>query len=255
VLFVVAAAACGRIGFEDVVDGTPRGYREAVLDDQPLAYWRLGDEGAIARDEIGGRDGKYLGAGCGVRAPGALVNDPDHAVRFDGIDCKIDVGDGFEFASRTPFSIELWYSATPGGDAFQALFARETRNSDPTDPIDGYALVRGTDDPVGVYFERVTGTELLATRPYGAPSRAFVHVVAVYDGAVSVLYIDGARFSSFPDNRSMGSSVATAFIGAVPDVRGDYNHVLGVIDELALYDRSLPAERILVHYQLGVGSR
>src|SRR3954453_10571917 len=36
-------------------DGGAR-YREIVLADAPLAYYRLGDQGATAKDEVGGPD-------------------------------------------------------------------------------------------------------------------------------------------------------------------------------------------------------
>lgn len=100
----------------------------------------------------------------------------------------------------------------------------------------GYALVLVASDPVGAYFERVIGTEVLATQPFQGPARAFVHAVAVavavYDGSDSTLYIDGARFGSFTDDRSMRAHAANAFIGAVPDPAANENHFHGVIDEV-----------------------
>src|SRR3954470_6299940 len=47
----------------DALPGTVT-YREAVIADAPIGYWRLGDTGAIARDEMGHFDGTYTGTGC-----------------------------------------------------------------------------------------------------------------------------------------------------------------------------------------------
>jgi hypothetical protein len=248
-VLLIVAAGCGRIGFQPVVDGeSPRGYRDEVFADDPLAYWRLDDDGATARDETGRSDGAYSAAGCTQRVPGALVGDPDRAVQFDGDRCEIDVGEGFAFATNAPFTVELWCKLTAGGGSFQQLFARQTRSGD---PIDGYALVRGTTDPDGLYFERVIGTEVLATAAHQTPPSTFVHTVAVYDGADSALYINGARSGSFFDDRAMRVHVTRALIGAVREPPATGNHFAGVIDEVAIYGVALPIERIQAHYAIG----
>jgi hypothetical protein len=75
---------CGRRGFVDS-DASPidaaLAYRETVLADHPLAYWRLADSDITARDELGGDNGQYAGA-CTFGAPGAIAGNA--AVTFDG---------------------------------------------------------------------------------------------------------------------------------------------------------------------------
>src|SRR4051794_16029923 len=56
---VVLIAGCGRLHFGEP-DGGPdasrQTYREAVLADGPIGYWRLADTGLTARDEMGVTD-------------------------------------------------------------------------------------------------------------------------------------------------------------------------------------------------------
>ncbi|HEX8789576.1 MAG TPA: hypothetical protein VF765_01395, partial [Polyangiaceae bacterium] len=62
----------------DVVSGPP--YVLAVLEDQPVAYWRFGEaSGTRAADSSGnGNDATYVGA-VSLGAPGAIAGDPDTA--------------------------------------------------------------------------------------------------------------------------------------------------------------------------------
>jgi len=238
VAFVVGG--CGRIGFDDLAELTT--YRDAVLADAPVGYWRLGDPKAIARDETGIADGAYTG-GCARGAAGALADDPDGAVRFDGATCRITLLDRYGFFETQPFSVEVWVQlATIGG--FQHFFMNERR--DATDPIDGYALL---ESPSGVYFERVTNFSNRATSIFDIAPGAFVHLVGVHDGTQNTLYVDGAPLAPRQDAAAMASFAGEPLIGA--SVAG-IGFVDGVLDEIAVYDHALSPERIAVHHQIGV---
>ena len=85
-------------------------YARAVLADEPLSYWRLGEgSGVHAQDEAGAHDGGYGRQGWyttypGLLAPGALIGDPNTAATFDDRR-QVDVGDAHDFTGRVPFSL------------------------------------------------------------------------------------------------------------------------------------------------------
>src|SRR5258706_14035887 len=56
-----ATTTCSLTPPSDAVipDGSPLTYRAAVIADAPLAYWRLGDVGKNAPDEMGPHHGTY----------------------------------------------------------------------------------------------------------------------------------------------------------------------------------------------------
>lgn len=66
-------------------------YSEAVLDDNPIGYWRLGEtSGSTAIDSSGnGLHGTYHG-GVGLGEPGASQTNADFAVSFDGSNAYVD---------------------------------------------------------------------------------------------------------------------------------------------------------------------
>src|SRR5262249_4849632 len=87
VLIACPVIGCGRGRFADTPDvPVPPAYRDAVLGDGPLDYWRLGDTGAVAVDQTGRNDGSYAGA-CTHGRPGAIAGDADAATLFDGMSC------------------------------------------------------------------------------------------------------------------------------------------------------------------------
>lgn len=62
----------------------PGTYEELVVSLKPYSYWRLGEsEGETAVDYAGGRNGVYTAANT-LGQPGALVDDLDTSVAFDG---------------------------------------------------------------------------------------------------------------------------------------------------------------------------
>jgi len=241
---VVGGDGCGRIGFDEQ---TPAPvlltYRDAVLADGPVGYWRLGDPGGagVAHDETGRADGSYLGA-CEHGAIGALAGDADGAVRFDGATCRIDLEDAFGFPGTDAYTVEVWAALATVG-SYQHFFMNERRNA--TDPIDGYALL---ESPSGVYFERVTNLANRSAGIFDPTPGVFSHIVGVYDGAELVLYVDGAEVARNADGVAMAQFAGAPLIGASSAGIG---FATGVLDEIAIYDHALAPDRIALHYRLG----
>lgn len=250
VLFAVAFAGCGSFdaapdpakdgapdaAASDGEAGTGAGYRDVVLADGPLAYYRLGESvGPTARDETGRFDGTYRGA-CALGAAGAIGGDADTAVAFDD-DCTVDLGDRFAFADKAPFTVEAWVMSAGQGN-YQHVFTRQLRVGS---PVDGYALLLNT--PTTALAERFTSGAGAQTDPSTLPAGKLAHVVLTYDGAALRLYADGAPPSIVGDDRVMSTLGAKAFIGST----GGGNYFSGVIDEVAIYDKALTPDRIEAH--------
>jgi hypothetical protein len=247
VAVLMLLVGCGRLGFDPVRDDGRRDgntvltYREAVLADAPVGYWRLGDAGTVAHDESGHMDGSYIGT-CAHGVGGALVGDADGATRFSG-HCHVSIGDQFAFPGTAAFSIEVWVASPNPGSTY--LVMKESRNP-ANQPIDGYALVLST---AGAYSERVVNTSFSGS-PTLATSPSFVHLVAVYDGTAQQMFVDGAAgLPAEPDTMALRSYTASLELGGLANGDG---RLTGVLDEVAIYDHALAADRIALHHELGV---
>jgi hypothetical protein len=236
-------------------------YRDAVLADGPLAYWRLGESaGSTAADETGGFPATYLG-NPGLGGPG-LVADADSAPAFDGVDDLVFVPDADAInlqpvATRT---IEAWFQVSDvnrrqvvveeGGitrgltiyvDEGQVYFGGWNRRND------------GPDAPWGNIF---FSTPVTADTPH--------HVVLVLDAAAGTLsgYLDGLPAGSSNEAGTLYWHGSDTGIAAMKDASrfhdsqkgGNGFHLEGVVDEVAFYNSVLPAAAVAEHYQAGVGS-
>jgi hypothetical protein len=236
-------AAAGGTGQDAGGTGPDTGgsaYAAAVLADQPVVYLRLGDTpGQLqASDRSGhGNDAAYLG-NVGRSIPGALAGDPDTAVRFDGSDSQlVRLTAAFDFDGAKPFSLELWIrpEGTIDGD-FNDLVGRSG--------FTGWALFMQSNT---LKFQRSTSAGTTWEGPWFTtplPSSRFSHVVGTFDGSSMHLFVDGLDVSSSNAQLVLAASTDPIQMGA---------HFPGSLDEVALYDHALSADRIKAHHQIGAG--
>lgn len=211
------------------------GYVNVVLQDNPLAYWRLGDalDTSVMSDETGNHPGTYKN-GAGGSPQLGISGDEDTAAYFVGEGQYGYVND-IE-APQSAYSMEAWVLASDddasmimqhGGSG--ALF------------IDGsgrYAFAPDSNE-VGL---RVVDEEPGDALPSGGAT-AFHHVVGTWTKSTARLYVDGRLVDKETSNKPPSGS-ATFYIGygtIAPWVRG-------FIDEAAYYNHALSADRIAAHY-------
>jgi hypothetical protein len=250
VLWVIAG--CGRLGFDPLPaagDGSSSDgdglttYRDVVVQDGPIVYWRLGQIAGIANDEMGNFFASFQGA-C-TPTTGPLRDDLDTALHFDGASCFAIIPSGLEFPGNAPFSVEMWVRDELVNQ-YQMYFIKETRSGG--NPMDGYALL--INDTTGVYLERIVNQTGQVTDPMPIPANQWVHIVATYDGVVVAMYFNGAQVGpskTAPEVMPavpMESSIA-AFPAGNTFLRGD-------LDEIAIYDHALSSERIAKHHDIAI---
>jgi Concanavalin A-like lectin/glucanases superfamily len=214
-------------------------YRGQVLADHPLAYWRLGEPSGStsgANEIAGGPAGTYEGVTLGV--PGATL-DGNTAARFvTSIPSGIPVGDFYGFAGNAAFSLEVWLQPTSFPTNANTVFSK-------TDSTDGYFV-----DVSPSSFVRVArwsqGVENMVGASTGLVLGRYAHVVITYDGARDCFYVDGAPAGCAAQAQSIGGTSASFTIGRYSLGGSGFD---GLIDEVAVYDHVLPADRIAAHRQ------
>jgi Concanavalin A-like lectin/glucanases superfamily len=227
-------------------------YSSVVLSDSPRAYWRLGEaSGTTAADQVGAAAGTYRN-GVTLGVTGALVGDTNKAVRFDGSDDRVGMGDPssgvLDFGSGD-LSIEAWVKATANGDRV-VLAKRGTSGS--------YYQLVVTDDSGHVGEIRASFSSGGTTRnAYGPVIRvdngAWHHVVVVFDRDVGVtVYVDGvARSTAGALTGSLSNSTEFLLGRSGSLLSASYR---GDLDEVALYSGVLSAGRVQAHRATGLGT-
>ena len=222
-------------------------YPDVVMSDAPTMYWRLGEtSGAVASDRTpNGRDGTYE-RGPGLGAPGAIAGDPDTAVLFGH---RTFMRWSPDARYKGTFTVEAWVRPERA-KAQQFFFSTGT-----------YGLRLGLSrDPDGSRFIRIdtgNGRQWWGQWGVGYPYRVgrWIHVVVWFGPTAGAVYLDGSIVSGL-DNVWGAPPLLFApghpvVVGGDPGDPGAW--FAGDVDEVAVYAYGLPGDRVLAHYETGIG--
>lgn len=237
---------------------TPGGYAAAVIADNPVGYWRLGEaSGPTALDSWGTNDGTYFGTET-FGLSGALARDGNTSVDFAGNGAslvRVPYNPGFNggLDPNGSWTVECWVrpdfdAATEGG-----LFAVPVASVDLTQNRSGYFFLEQPDGwqlRLGNAGGYLTGWNGAAGSVGGvAQANTWYHLVGEYDGSVGngYIYVNGVQVKSAAVVGLANNGAATFNIGD----RGDGAPFAGRVDEVAVYSGVLSASRIAAHYYAG----
>lgn len=247
---VVASNLAGTLPSEEAtlsvitIGTTP--YRDLVIADAPVGYWRLDEEpgATTATDIAGGRDGFYWN-NVTLGVPGALVEDTNTAAGFvTDSQTKVDVD--FAPELNTPnFTIECWARVT-GGTAHRSPVT--SRADQPqrgyifyATPANVWEFWTGTGEQTG--WDTIAGPAVVLNQWY--------HLAATYDGEVKRFYVNGELVGT--STAPFGPNDFGTFRiggGQSEDPTGNF-FFQGSVDEVAYYDKALSPLRILTHFAAG----
>jgi hypothetical protein len=239
-------------------------YDTAVLADQPIGYWRLGEApgSAIAADASGhGNHGNYSSVGITLGQPG--FHGGDTAALFDGATGRIVVPNSETLNPRniTMEAKVSWFGPNPGRIQYLQRILEKSSYEQRAE----YALNIDEDGHVFVDLRVRTALGGLDVN-VSAKSRSVVaqrvetHIVATFDGKEIKIYLNGALDSQTPLGDYAGD-LLLKFPSPPPPSLDGYLGIgnqtypsrprpfYGLIDEVVVYATALSAERVLAHYQ------
>jgi Concanavalin A-like lectin/glucanases superfamily len=239
---VTSSAGTTHCGYLVVLQPTvPRdnAYRDAVLADAPLGYWRLGEtSGTTMVDASGnGRDGVYAG-GPTLGVPGLLPSDADKA---------LGTGVGWGAVAHA-----AWMQV--GQITLEAII-RPTTNA-----VLGNILDRDIDNVNRVFQFRRETTNKLSVIVWPNDAGAFVqltgatnllldtsyHVVCTWDSVTLRLYVNGVQDAAVALARGGLITTKTTELD-IGTNRAGLQRFVGTVDEAAIYGSALSAARIALH--------
>jgi PKD repeat protein len=216
------------------------GYRDLVLLDGPVGYWRLGESsGTTTADATGGPAATVVG---GV-TPGAagVSGDGNTGMILNGSTgyVRVDTRDSLNFTTQS-FSVEAW--ARPTSLTSGAVLQKGNTSGYP-----GWqyrlSLTSGGKWRATVF---VGSTNVTATDT-GTPSTTrWTHLVLVRSGAQLTLYVNGVAAGTTSFTGSVNTSTGMLAIGRSGATSDSYFN--GAVDEVAVYPTALTASQVLNHY-------
>lgn len=222
------------------VRNAERNYSDVVLADNPLAYWRFQENmGDFASDSVGDLDLAL------INSPNLSVLGQGSAALFSALDASYAEAPDDDILDLTgSLTIEFWIYPAFDDTSFAGLVGKG----------DNAYQIRRNGVTSGLRFDvrGGTGGSVNVDSAYELPSLQWTHVAAVYDADLGQmrLYFNGDQDANVATRsgtvavNSNGLQIGSNFNGL--SYRRFFN---GILDEVAIYDYALSADRVLVHYQ------
>ena len=225
-------------------------YAQAVINDAPNTYWRLGEAaGTTAYDWAGYSDGT-VGAGVTRGAAGAIIGDSNTATTLNGTATSI-VSHPYSQIAPNSFSVEGWFQTTSTGGRILGFGDTQTGTSGNADRT-VYMNKNGQLAFGVISGSTVTGAKTTITSSTAYNDGQWHYVVASLGSGGMSLYVDSKRVAQnaavttaidYQGWWRLGGDTLNGFSNKPSNV-----NFTGSVDDVALYSTPLTAAQIANHY-------
>lgn len=220
-------------------------YEQEVMADNPFVYYRFDEANGDTANDSSGNDhhGEYLDVELGEKSAGDALGT---AARFDGEVSLVDVPN-LDFESDQ-FSIEVWLNMDfIIGGCCTSVFS-------PNGWEPGWVHYN-LGEPGRVEFALNSGgPNDRWTENDALPLEEWAHVVSTYDAdeALARIWINGEEFDYAPAEFNTPLPVEVVVESQIGAWQGS-RFLAGAMDEFAIYSTALTEDRVLAHYNAGLG--
>ena len=222
-------------------------YRTAVQADSPDTYWRLAESaGTPGYDQVGASD-LTVESSASRNVAGALLNETDGAITFDGAGSTPAATTGTGISGPSAFSVETWFKTTTNsGGKIVGFGCNATGNSGCYD-----RHIYMSDDGTlrfGIYDG---GTRTISSGP-GFNDGQWHHAVGTMGSGGQQFFVDGKLIGTDPNGTSaqvyngywrVGGDNLNGWPGQPSNSR-----FAGSIDETAIYAAPLSLAQVRNHF-------
>ncbi|MGK5085427.1 LamG-like jellyroll fold domain-containing protein, partial [Bdellovibrionota bacterium FG-1] len=226
-------------------------YRDVILADAPVGYWRLGEAGGAANavDQIGSNTLAYHNAPT-LGAAQTLTGDSDSAIQFTAANQSVYKSPIGNYLTSN-FSAEFWmkFAANPSSIQFLWYYGNTGWCQNAVYLQTNGQLRMQSCGVTTPFYNSTSTTAALSTGVWH-------HVVAIRDGTLSTqkIYIDGALASSVTTPLSAATLYYNAAYGLYWSNHDLFNvSFIGSMDEGAVYNYALSSGQIAAHHDAGLG--
>lgn len=248
-------------------------YKEEVMADSPMLYWRMNDASkaqfaTIADSSGNGNTGNYW-SGCSTAASILPGDNTTSATELTPTSSGVMYNGPTLLTAGTTRTIEIWAIRTSlaSDKANPDIAMTFTQSSAPSSGQTGAycfwggrfgATARTVQfNPHGNTGGGGTWVDVLPLGPNSNGTNVLVHQVIVWDDSAksAELYINGvSQGVRSPVGTPGASDQGDLRAGAWIAVSGSFYHWPGYLDEFAIYNGALSATRIKAHYDIGVNT-
>ena len=233
-------------------------YKAAVLADNPVAYWRLGDSGTVAVDQVGNNNGEYRDDAVVGVTPSATA-DGDTAATFNNGSAQVVVSpthDSINMGTvngQPQGTIEVWFK-WDGSMSRRALVSNRPDCGHPCQDQSNYQFYLREGNATS--YNGNSSAEM--NWGHAATPNQWTHYVFTIDDDTSTgtLYVNGGTAAGGSEHQATGIQFGSHGDKPDPDIfrigrfphSGTNEPFSGDIDEVAIYRGILSADRIAAHF-------
>lgn len=230
VVVVAAAAACGRIGFDNRGDGTMDNSADSGLAGLVVRYPMDDDPSmGVVNSSLASANGT-----CTACPFSTIGHDTSGGYAFDGTQFIALPQSIAAFVGSAPHTVTAWVRPQPAGGT---VLAKPLSAADTTNPFK-LAITAGNITYETATSETNADFDSVAITLAGA----WHHVAATWDGTNKRLYIDGINMGTEPTIPI--DATYPMWIGTDFDANVAMNQYAGDLDELEIYSRALEDSEI-----------
>jgi len=217
-------------------------YMDEILDLDPSGYWRLGETSGTISYDISGNDlnGTYEN-GITLGVEGAIPEDLNPAVRFDGNSGYVHVGSSKDLETKNDLTLSLW-AKVAGLQNDQILVTY--RDSDTRDKERLYELSLGSDGLITYKHNTGKNEQTYTFSAATLSPGSWYNVTLTRDKHAKQvgLYVNGQLIDTYTYKKQpKGGKHSSLYIGS--NLGGD-KFFNGSMDEVAIFDRKLTGTQI-----------
>ncbi|HEV8606351.1 MAG TPA: right-handed parallel beta-helix repeat-containing protein [Tepidisphaeraceae bacterium] len=223
-------------------------YQNVVGADSPYAYYRLGEAaGTTAFDATSNhRDGTFVN-GVVLGQPGAVSGNSDTAMRLDGTNDFVQLPSGFADFSNG-ITMEAWVNPTNQAN-FSRIFNLGSGQGNDLILVGRYSTTADT-----LFVQTYNGTTAGTTLTFGGilDLNRWTHLAVSITQSGSVQVYKNGRLVGSGQTAALRNVTRTSNTIGKSDYPTDA-YFAGGIDEAAIYDKTLSADRIASHFYTATG--
>lgn len=242
-------AAIENVAVNDTIDGGSL-YAQTVLSDSPFGYYRHGEPAGFsitsAYDWSGNTFTGTYGGGFTLGQPGAIYNDSNTAVLFNGSTGKVDLAAGLSVTGLSAVTLEAWVNLSTTTFTNARVLSNDHTSADNK----GCELIMSS-NATGVTFTVGNGSTFLnLAGSFTFSASTWYHVVATWSASGGAkIYVNGTSIASGSLSGTIAAPTNSMGIAYAPATNA--NFFPGTLDEVAIYPTSLSLARIQAHYNVG----
>jgi RHS repeat-associated protein len=230
-------------------------YRAAVTDDNPTAYWTLGEAtGTTATNLVARSAGEFDASyqNVNLAAAGAITGSTDLSAGLDAARNSVVLAPNDLLGKDMSFAMELWFKADPGRSGLligeqNAAFGASPSTYTPFLYVATGGKLRGN-----VWTTPSGGAQMVSSGR--VDDGAWHHVVLSTAVDTHTLFLDGQQIGQVTgliDHQGTTTmTVGNGYAHSWPEAAAGYFPFTGSIDEVAIYRHPLSATQVADHARL-----